>query len=171
MKKISQMLLALAALIGIAGCATTSSSTTGRTAAQLNENPPPYWVGQRVSTPNHMTWGWIKRPEEPWSNARIIMLKEDRCLAPDRAMERRSADNNFQYRLYGSFWEHRSYDPVINKLFDVFVLERYEPIGAGEPLNLKTPSSEISSNTVISTRGTSVSGSQPRSQRSYDNID
>ncbi|MBX7157900.1 MAG: hypothetical protein K1X66_05905 [Verrucomicrobiae bacterium] len=125
----------------VVGCATVPDSPDRPdiTAAELNANPPEYWLGQRVYYTNLQVWGWVKRPEESWDDARLVLLKEDKCLAPHRSLGNRTADQNFQYRLYGRYWQHKGYEPVMNKLLDVFELEHYESLGQHGPLDLRLP--------------------------------
>ena len=136
------LLIGGALLLLIAGCATTSSNRFNDdvTAAQLNANPPDYWVGQRVYYTNLQVWGWVKRPEESWDDARLVLLKEDKCLAPHRSLGGdRMADQNVRYRFYGRYWERKGYEPVMNKLLDVFELERYEFVEQAKALDLRLP--------------------------------
>lgn len=123
------------------GCATVPSSKNSYeiTAAELNANPPDYWLGQRVYYTNLQVWGWVKRPEESWEDARLVLLKEDKCLVPHRSLGDRMADQNVRYKLYGRYWERKGYEPVMNKLLDVFILDRYESLGQQEPLDLSLP--------------------------------
>ena len=57
--------------------------------------------------------------------------------APHRKLQRRDADDNQRYRFYGYFDSEPAYDPVINRLFDVFLLTGFEPVGPGEKLDIK----------------------------------
>ncbi len=158
--------LTLGFTLALTSCSTTGSSGSGGSSippgnrvftpqrvAQLNANPPPYWDAQREFHPTHSTWGFIKRPDQDWSLAKRIMLNEDRMPAPHRRLSSRDADDRMQYRFYGYFDKDPAYDPVINRLFDVFVLTRYEPVGLGEQRDIKpTPESAGVSNFNRSTR-------------------
>ncbi|GEM_PF-3212715 len=124
------------------GGADKPSSASGSkrvSAAQLNARPGEYWLGQRVFIQDQMIWGWVKRPDEPWEEAVPVLLREEDVMAPHRELAKASADHNYQYKLYGYFWEQRAYEPVLNRLLDVFVLQGVEPIGPAQPLPLKTP--------------------------------
>lgn len=126
-----------AALLGLAGCATTGGGLgIPSDPAALNANPPAYWVGHRVYNPKYQTWGYVKRPEDTWSQSVPVILNEQETLAPDRALESRGLDNNFQYKLYGQFAGKKGYEPVLNRLFPVFVLKNFEPIGQAGELSL-----------------------------------
>lgn len=138
-------------LLALNSCGTTGSTSTSsrippgnrvftpERVARLNANPPPYWDAQREFHPTHSTWGFLKRPEQDWSEAKRVMLNEDRMPAPHRRLARRDADDRMRYRFYGYFDRDPAYDPVINRLFDVFVLTRYEPVGPAPEGEIKPP--------------------------------
>ncbi len=125
------------AVLGLAGCVTTGGLTSKGSPvdpAALNANPPAYWDAQRYYVENRMPWGFVKRPGDPWNKAFLALLNEDQCLAPHRSMDRKDADQNMQYKFYGQWWDKKAYDPVMNRLLPVFVLQRFEPVGVGQPL-------------------------------------
>lgn len=164
----TNFLLSAAFVLLAVGCATTPSSENSYdvSAAELNANPPAYWLAQRVGYTNLQVWGWVKRPDESWDDARLVLLKEDKCLAPHRSLGDRMADQNVRYKLYGHYWERKGYEPVMNKLLDVFVLERYESLGQQEPLDLRLP-------VVIIPPGSDRSHSRPsneKKRRNYEDI-
>jgi hypothetical protein len=144
--RIPLIIYSILLVVSLCSCSTTGGGSTysnippgnrvftAQRAAQLNTNPPAYWDAQREFHPTHSTWGFLKRPEQDWSEAFRVILKEDRMPAPHRRLPRRDSDDHFQYRFYGYFDAEPAYDPVINRLFDVFVLTRYEPVGQGQEL-------------------------------------
>ncbi len=143
-----QIEFALTLTFVLCGCAVTNSSVSQSTVspgnkvftpervAQLNANPPPYWDAQREFHPVHSTWGYIKRPDQEWSEALLVMLNEDTLPAPHRKLPRRDSDHLQRYRFYGYFDSEPAYEPFLNKLFDVFVLTGYEKSEVGEELRL-----------------------------------
>ncbi|HPA19591.1 MAG TPA: hypothetical protein PLU30_17720 [Verrucomicrobiae bacterium] len=165
----------------LVGCATTGTGTGsmgGVDLAQLNANPPAYWIGHRVYNPKYQTWGYVKRPEDTWSKSFPIVLYEHEAMAPDRSMESRGADHNFQYKLYGHFWDKKGYEPVLNRLFPVFVLQSFEPIGDAGELNLPKMNRRIvqERESTAASRSSGVTSGQQRSRRSsggasYERID
>lgn len=169
-------------LLLLAGCATTGTGGAGLSGpvdpAQLNANPPPYWVGHRVYNPKYQTWGYIKRPEDTWSKGFPVIFYEHEAMAPDRAMENRGADNNFQYKLYGHFWHKKAYEPVLNRLFPAFVLQGFDPIGDAGELNLPKMNRRIvqERESTAASRSSGTTSGQQRSRRrsggvSYERID
>jgi hypothetical protein len=54
------------------------------------------------------------------------MLNEQSKLAPDRELGRLGSDNNYEYKLYGSFSGQTVYEPASNGFYPEFVLRAYE---------------------------------------------
>lgn len=181
MDAVSRALLAAAAAALVAGCTTTGTgvgSMGGVDPAQLNASPPAYWVGHRVYNPKYQTWGYVKRPEDGWDKGFPVLLYEHEALAPDRALEHRGADHNFQYKLYGHFWDRKGYEPVLNRLFPAFVLKSFEPIGDAGELNLPKMNRRIvqERESTSASRRSGMTSGQQRSRRSsggtsYERID
>lgn len=166
----------------LAGCATTGTGVGGSTGpvdpAQLNANPPPYWVGHRVYNPKYQTWGYLKRPEDTWAKGFPVILYEHEAMAPDRAMDSRGADHNFQYKLYGHFWDKKGYEPVLNRLFPTFVLQGFDPIGDAGELNLPKMNRRMvqERDSTAAARSSGMTSGQQRARRrsggvSYERID
>lgn len=114
----------------LAGCATTPDEFT-RTRAVLNQsiaNEPPgnYYVGRRFYRRNYFFWGYVRQPRQPWSTARLVMLNEQRKLAPDRETDAMGFDNNYEYRLNGYFSGQTVYEPASNGFYPEFVLTGYK---------------------------------------------
>lgn len=181
MDAVGRMMAVAVAATLLAGCTTTGTGTgsfTGVDPAQLNASPPPYWVGHRVYNPKYQTWGYIKRPEDTWAKGFPVLLYEHETLAPDRAMENRGADHNFQYKLYGHFWDRKGYEPVLNRLFPAFVLKGFEPIGDAGELNVPAMNRRIvqERDSNAASRRSGMTSGQQRARRSsggvsYERID
>src|SRR3989475_5044223 len=62
-----------------------------------------YFIGRRYYKPDFKFWGYVRRPGQPWSAAQLVMLNEKQKLAPDREQLSFGSDNNYEYKLYGSF--------------------------------------------------------------------
>jgi len=56
------------------------------------------------------------------------MLNEKEKLAPDRERLEFGSDNNYEYKLYGSFSGDKVYEPASNGIYPEFVLKGYELI-------------------------------------------
>lgn len=117
----------------LAGCQTAPPDGIQQarlTAARTIQAEPPgdYFVARRYYKPNFKFWGYVRRPGQPWSMSRLVMLNEKEKLAPDREQVNFGADNNYEYRLYGFFSGDKVYEPASNGVYPEFVLKRYELI-------------------------------------------
>ena len=132
--------IALAAVV-LSGCATAGGGVSQgiqqarvNTAAQIAaEAPGDYWIGRRYFKPVYKFWGYVRRPGQPWSTAKLVMLNEKQKLAPDRAQNAFGIDNNYEYKLYGDFSGETVYEPASNGFYPEFVLKNYELISTNPP--------------------------------------
>lgn len=118
------------ALVLTTGCETVPKSSPVRL-AEINaaiqaEAPGNYFVGRRYYKRDYKMWGWIRDPRKPWNTARLVMLNEQRTLAPDRAQGKLGTDNNYEYQLAGYFSGQTVYEPASNRFYSEFVLTGYE---------------------------------------------
>lgn len=135
MKRIVGFLLSFEILLGaffLAGCETESTgiqSSHAAMATQIAAEPPgDYYVGRRYYKMYFKFWGYVRRPGQPWSTAKLVMLNEKQKLAPDRAKLSFGSDNNYEYRLYGNFTGQTVYEPASNGFYPEFLLKNYELI-------------------------------------------
>ena len=93
-----------------------------------------FWIGRRWFTKGTRFWGYVRRPRQPWSQARLVMLNESQKLAPDRLQEDSTSgksagfDHNHEYNIWGNFTGDTVYDPNSNLMLPEFKLSRYEVI-------------------------------------------
>ena len=141
--RIIKALCAVAALA--AACLFTACETIGDNinveayrAAQLErikaEPPGNYFVGRRYYKVDYKFWGYVRKPGQPWSTAKMVMLNEQKHLAPDREAGTLGTDNGSEYKLFGAFSGDTVYEPASNGFYPEFVLTGYEllsptPIG------------------------------------------
>ena len=92
-----------------------------------------YFIGRRYFKPDYKFWGYVRRPGQPWSTAELVMLNEKQKLAPDRERLDFGSDNNYEYKLYGSFSGDKVYEPASNGIYPEFVLKGYELISTNPP--------------------------------------
>jgi hypothetical protein len=139
MQKSSLLLLGLLPLF-FSGCETVEmrSNTEAQTAmraAIAAETPGDYFIGRRYYKRDYKFWGWVRRPQQPWSTAQMVMMNEQEKLAPDRAQNTIGSDNNYEYKLYGNFSGQTVYEPASNGFYPEFVLKSYEMISVS-PVNI-----------------------------------
>ena len=145
----------LALLLVLAGC--ESPELSGIRAARLaqanaiySEPPGDYYIGRRYYNPNYKFWGYIRKPGQPWREAKLVVLNENHKLAPDREQNQFGVDNNFEYHLHGYFGDQPVYEPASNRFYPEFVLTGWEIVN-------KTPPSIFPPNSgAIDTTTTSI---------------
>ena len=91
-----------------------------------SEQPGDYYIGRRYFKPDFKFWGYVRRPNQPWSTAQLVMLNEKQKLAPDRERLDFGSDNNYEYKLYGEFSGETVYEPASNGFYPEFILKGYE---------------------------------------------
>lgn len=137
-------LLALVGLMGlfITGCETVDTGAAARAAmneAIRNEPPGNYFVARRMYKQDYKVWGWVREPGKPWKTARLVMLNEQKTLAPDRAAGRIGSDNNYEYKLTGYYSGEMVYEPASNGFYPEFILVNAELKSATAPNIYVTP--------------------------------
>jgi hypothetical protein len=142
MKQIAALMVVAAALL-LAGCQTTENQLT-QSQVLLNQtipNEPPgnYFVGRRFYRKNFFFWGYVRSPRQPWSSAKLVMLNEQKMLAPDRQANKPGSDGNFEYRLQGYFSGQTVYEPASNSFYPEFVLTGYKLISNHPPEIFRDP--------------------------------
>jgi hypothetical protein len=128
MRALGLCLAAAAALI-LAGCETTGSGDGGvaaMNAAIRAEQPGNYYVARRMYKKDYKVWGWVREPGKPWKTARLVMLNEQRTLAPDRVANKLGMDNGYEYTLTGSFSGQMVYEPASDGFYPEFILQNAE---------------------------------------------
>ncbi len=90
-------------------------------AAIPNEAPGNYYIGRRFYKEEYKFWGYVRSPRQPWTTAKMVMLNENRMLAPDRAKWRIGSDNGYEYKLQGYFSGDTVYEPASNGFYPEFV--------------------------------------------------
>ena len=105
-----------------------------RNAQIAKELPGDYYIGRRWWTEGTRFWGYLRKPGQPWSQAKLVMINESTVRTPDRLEEnpitglRHGYDHNHEYRVYGSFTGERIYDPNSNLMLPEFRASRFELI-------------------------------------------
>ncbi|OAI42787.1 hypothetical protein AYO41_03660 [Verrucomicrobia bacterium SCGC AG-212-E04] len=98
--------------------------------AIASEPPGDYWIGRRYYNANYKFWGYIRRPQQQWKSAQLVVLNEQGKFAPDRALGQLGLDNNSEYRIKGRFTGDTIYESASNKFYPEFVATSFELINA-----------------------------------------
>ena len=131
-------LLLLVGALFLAGCETpvpAGIQAAKVAAAQKIAAEPPgdYYVGRRYYKPDFKFWGYVRRPGQPWSSAKLVMLNEKEKLAPDREHLSFGSDNNYEYKLKGEFSGQTVYEPASNRFYPEFVVKSFELVSTNPP--------------------------------------
>ncbi len=123
-------LLVITPLVGILCQCSTIADDCAAIAARdriiQTEEKGDYYVGRRYYVPNTRFWGYIRRPSQPWSSAKLVMMDESAVLNPDRGAEPPhpkavfGKDNNYEYVIKGRYVGEPCYDPNSNMVLPVF---------------------------------------------------
>ncbi|MGY8640905.1 MAG: hypothetical protein ACKVJU_07420 [Verrucomicrobiales bacterium] len=147
-KMFQQIALAIAILPGLlfTSCQTTGGGSGG---GGFNSNHPAvkarnaeialeprgdYYIGRRWWTEGTRFWGYLRKPGQPWSQAKLVIINEAIAHTPDRLAEtpvsgpKHGFDHNYEYRMYGNFTGAQVYDPNSNLKLPEFQLTRYEQL-------------------------------------------
>lgn len=133
MSRLTPLLLSI---LLFTGCTTTNPSgplVDARNAQIANEFPGDYYIGRRFHIERTHFWGYLRRPRQPWQEAKLVVLGENLKRAPDRLPEVPSGigmahgfDHNMEYRLWGRYTGRKIYDPNSNLILPEFELQRFE---------------------------------------------
>ncbi len=150
------LLLSLATFVLFGGCA-TQETITKKAARQVmgdairQEEPGNYYVGRRYYKQDYKFWGFVRKPGQQWSTAKLVMMNEQGKLAPDRELGKLGSDNNSEYKLYGEFSGQTVYEPASNGFYPEFTLKAYE-LRSLSPANIyKEPGATDPARRVIAT--------------------
>lgn len=135
----------LAGLATLTGCQTNNDwqgiqSNRLAMAESIKAEPTgDYYIGRRYYKVDYRFWGYVRRPGQPWSTAKLVMMNEQNKLAPDRELGKIGYDNGYEYKLYGDFSGASVYEPASNGIYPEFVLRNYELRSVTPPTIFRTP--------------------------------
>ncbi len=99
-----------------------------------------FWIAHRyIDDEGGQGWGWIRKSSDDWDDGIWIALQETLGLAvaPHRKLAATSTDTDWEYKFWGHLAPYEAYDPRLDELLPVFVLQGYEVIGPANPLRIK----------------------------------
>ena len=113
------------------------------------EAPGNYYIGRRLYKQDYKFWGFVRKPGQSWSSAKLVMLNEQSKLAPDREEGHIGTDNDYEYKLLGDFSNQSVYEPASNGIYPEFVLKGYELRSKTPATIFRTPGATDPSRRVI----------------------
>jgi hypothetical protein len=99
-----------------------------RDARIANEPTGDFYYGRRYFVEKTRFWGYLRKPRQPWSRAKLVIFNEQKMRNPDRLPEdgpvgqRYAYDNNYEYRIHGYFTGREDYEPNSNQFLQEFML-------------------------------------------------
>jgi hypothetical protein len=141
-KRLFRFVFAFEVLLGLfflTGCGTSMphgiQQNRADVAQRIQAEPPgDYFIGRRYFKGSVFKfWGYVRKPGQPWSTAQLVVFNEKEKLAPDRERLAFGSDNNYEYRLYGTFSGQTVYEPASNGFYQEFILKKYELISTNPP--------------------------------------
>jgi hypothetical protein len=101
--------------------------------AKISSEPTgDFYYGRRYFVYKTRFWGYLRKPREPWSRAKLVVFNESRKTNPDRLPElgppgqRYAFDQNYEYRIRGHYTGREVYEPNSNQFLPEFMLTGYE---------------------------------------------
>jgi hypothetical protein len=137
MSLLTRTFLFIAPLISLllTSCGTTDDSPQleTRRMAIASEPPGDYYIGRRFTIERTHFWGYLRRPQQPWAESKLVVMGERMQKTPDRLPEMSNGagysygfDHNQEYRIWGYYSGRKIYDPNSDLILPEFVLQRYE---------------------------------------------
>lgn len=91
-----------------------------------------FYYGRRYHVRKTRFWGFLRKPGQDWTKAKLVIFNEKMGRQPDRYSEigppekRYGFDNNYEYRIRGYFSGEKAYEINSNQFLPEFVLTGYE---------------------------------------------
>lgn len=127
--------------IGVAICLTLCQCNTlksdcqainSREAEIAKEKPGDYYIGRRYYVPSTRFWGYLRKPQQSWRTALLVIMDESVCRNPDRGYEPPvkgavfGTDQNVEYIVHGRYTDEKAYEPSTNLILPVFKATGFE---------------------------------------------
>jgi hypothetical protein len=95
MSLLTRTFLFIAPLISLllTSCASTdvSPQLETRRMAIASEPPGDYYIGRRFTIERTHFWGYLRRPQQPWAESKLVVMGERMQKTPDRLPEMATA--------------------------------------------------------------------------------
>jgi hypothetical protein len=95
------------------------------------EPPGDYYYARRYFVQKTRFWGYLRKPGQQWQDAQLVVMNEDITLQPDRRPEsgpessRHGFDQNFTYKVSGTYTGREIYEPASNLMLPEFKATSY----------------------------------------------
>ncbi len=109
-----------------AGPLGTSPSPAFRSSKIASEPTGDFYYGRRYFVNKTRFWGYLRRPGQQWNSSKLVMMNESSTPVPDRLPENGPRgkhfgfDQNYEYKVTGSYTGRRAYDPNTDLFFPEF---------------------------------------------------
>ena len=120
---------------GTGGSGNMGGPTVEERNAQIAGEPTgDFFYGRRYYIEKTRFWGYLRKPRQPWSKAKLVVFREDRMKNPDRLSEsgppgqRYGFDQNYEYKIRGNYTGRQVYDPNSNQFLSEFMLTGYDVV-------------------------------------------
>ncbi|GAA5494262.1 hypothetical protein Rhal01_00421 [Rubritalea halochordaticola] len=104
-----------------------TTPTTEERSLQISSEPTGnFYYGRRYFVYKTRFWGYLRKPRQPWSEAALVIMNENSTYQPDRLPEdgpydeRHGYDQNYNYKITGSYTGRKIYDPNSNLFLPEF---------------------------------------------------
>ncbi len=101
--------------------------------AQIASEPTgSFYYGRRYFVEKTRFWGYLRKPGQSASSAKLVVFNESRKRNPDRLSEagpvgqRYGFDQNYQYKIYGHYTGQTVYEVNSNQFLPEFMLTSYQ---------------------------------------------
>ena len=146
MKTRLSLLYAILGLFLFGGCVNDFThadylSRAAMAASIKQEQPGDYFIGRRYYKVDYKFWGFVRKPGEQWSTSKLVMMNENKKLAPDREKGILGSDHGYEYKLFGNFTGQTVYEPASNSFYPEFMLTGYQLISTNPAPILRIPGS------------------------------
>ncbi len=97
-----------------------------------SETTGDFFIGRRYHVNRTWWWGYLRKPGESWSKAKLTVFNQSLMRAPDNLPQngpsdaRYSYDHNYEYRVWGHYTGETVYEPNSNQFLPEFRLKNYE---------------------------------------------
>ena len=148
-------LFALTLLLSACADPMIEQQMANRRTTIANEPRGDWYIGRRFAIAKTQYWGYLRRPGQPWKDAKLVMMNENSRTAPDRLPEMPTTegnahgfDHNHEYKIWGSFTGRTVYDPNSDLFLPEFRLTNWELI-SGSPGWLFKPNERFNGSQLL----------------------